>query len=100
METDIRRTLVVSTGHLTRRVAYILQGNDHEFSRRTGLCWDPVEYGWLVRNVHTMATDKDYRRTCPRCLRDVIDVAHARKCDYVLFDCDAVELGDLKLYDW
>ena len=97
---EIRKTLVLSTGHVTKRVAEIL---DEYRSQPEGfdLYWQNIEYGWLFRRTRLDNQDLEYMgRKIPRCLRNCLDLAAANGCDYLIFDCDGPQVDQLPFYNW
>jgi len=97
---EIRKTMVLSTGHVTLNVAHIL---DEYRSQPDGfdLCWKQIEYGWLFRKTKIDYSELEYEgRGIPRCLRNCLDLAAANDCDFLILDCDGPQVEQLPFYNW
>lgn len=98
MKPEIRKVLVCSTSHVTRRVAEALDGNHLCID---GICWNNVEYGWLVRYWNSKQEPNSIEWKCtPVCMKHVIAKAEELGCSMILFDCDADTLDGVKTFDW
>jgi hypothetical protein len=84
----------LSTAHLPEQLgSYGLSGQD-------GVVAYQLEYGWLMKvPADPQAHAGDYPDLPPEVLAMQRD-ARGLGCDYVLFDADADQVGDLPTWDW
>jgi hypothetical protein len=90
----IERMLVLSTGHVSKEVNDILEGD------WKALAWGPEfvrDEGWVFRVV-----DDDIIRDTdpPQCIRDAMSFARGAGCEWVMFDCDGDRVEILRWHDW
>ena len=93
---DIRRFVVISTGHVSEKTATML---DETPSRRwpfAGGSYD--EIGWFAYVHHeNVGLDRD---RIPDELFAVMTWARQKDVDYILFDRDGGRIDDLPFFDW
>lgn len=107
MSLEIDRTLVLSTAHVSRATADILNGDAPE---RDGLkpaidghvadwgCW-----GWVVYTGGEVVPDIDEDSVLclmPADMFRVLLFARDHNCQFVRFDCDADTVSGLPTWDW
>jgi hypothetical protein len=84
---NIRKTLVLSTGHITPKTAKIW---DKASDKNTA---QPIPFGYWMP-VYTHFED---------CEAEVIAICKFAKkhdCDFICFDADADIINELETYDW
>ena len=107
MSLEIDRTLVLSTAHVSKATADILNGDAPE---RDGLkpaidghVADWGCYGWVVwcggQTVPKIELDAEMLYM-PADLHRVVMFARDNNCQYVRFDCDADEIDELPTWEW
>lgn len=91
-ELEKRTILVLSTGHVTKETARLLNSTKLE---DWPCCGGPYAgYGWFV-----YAHDENDGQI-PADLFAVMEFARANGCTNVLFDCDAEQVEGLPAYEW
>lgn len=92
---EVRRFVVLSTGHLTEETAHNL---DHLKVGDWPVCGGHFStYGWFMWVVPAQEhADADL----PADLRTVFKFCDDHGFGYVLFDCDAALVEGLPCYDW
>lgn len=93
MSLEIRKTLVLSTSHVTKATAKMLDSTPCSEWPAVGGPYGT--YGWFF-----YAHDENCEPLMPDDLFAVMTFANANGCDNVLFDCDALEVDGLPTYDW
>lgn len=97
---EIRKTLALSTGHVTLNVAHILD-DCRPTPDGFDISWQTIEYGWLFRQTKLDPGDLENGGRCiPRCLRNCLELAAANGCDYLILDCDGPQIEQLPFYNW
>ncbi|MDN5925703.1 MAG: hypothetical protein L0I29_01350 [Hyphomicrobiales bacterium] len=93
---EVRRFIVISTGHVTEKTAKFLDGAPgDEWPCLGGKYGD---YGWfLYAHDENCGAGKD---AIPDDLFAVMTWAREQRCDYVLLDCDGDQVDALPHYDW
>lgn len=89
----IRAFLDLSTAHLSAATCRVL--NSYE-----GVTAYQTPYGWLWSVPAQDAADLAHDGDWPPELLPIAQLAHAHGCDYVLFDRDAPQTGQLPTFDW
>ena len=97
----ITRMLTLSTAHIAKETAQMMDQmydgkvipGGHPVSY---LCFDAVEYGYLV---WANADDETIKRY-PQEIAEAVRLAKANDCTYIRYDCDALTVEGLPTYDW
>ena len=90
----VGRFLDLSTQHLPEHLG------SHGLSGQDGVIAYELPYGWLMWvPPDPSAHASDYPDLPPEVLA-IQRYARALGCDYVLFDADADQVGDLPTWDW
>ncbi|MFC5386995.1 hypothetical protein ACFPLB_13600 [Aquamicrobium segne] len=93
---EIRRFIVVSTGHVTETTAKLLDTIPP--SRWPCLGGQYGDYGWFVyAHDENAGVGSD---AIPDDLFAVMTWARSQGCDYLLLDCDADQVEGLPHYEW
>ena len=91
---EIVKLLVVSTAHLSEETVKAIE----DITSDKNVLWDPSftrDQGW----VFCVDMAGKYEKA-PADLQDMIAFAHGQGCDWLMFDCDANVVDELKTYDW
>ena len=96
MNKNIRITIVLSTGHVSEKTAYLLDGTQVlHWEKRLGITGGRYsEYGWFM-----FASPVKDDRT-PADLFAVMQYARAQGAEHVLFDRDEPADPNLPKFDW
>jgi len=86
---EIRRTLVLSTGHLTEALASAAVSGAFVFHTTTA-------YGWEAY-VGEDLSDDEHDVTC---VNAAFALARKHECSWVAWDQDGPQVSDLPVYDW
>lgn len=96
---EIHRMLVISTSHVSRETARLI---DHHVEQGVSsaslgipVTFGKGDYGWFV-NVPEGELDWQ----CPSDLKDVLTFARCHKCEWIMFDRDADVLPYPPAFDW
>lgn len=93
---DVRRFIVISTGHVTEATAKLL--DDVPVDEWPCLGGRYGDYGWFVyAHDENCGVGKD---RIPDDLFAVMIWARKERCDYVLLDCDGDQIDALPHHDW
>jgi hypothetical protein len=90
-----REILVLSTGHITKATAELLDGLPANQYPSTGGPYG--DYGYFL---YAYDADHEYDDTMPDDLKAVLTFARAHGCVNVLLDCDADTVDGLPVFDW
>lgn len=93
---DVRRFVVISTGHVTEETQKLLDGSPAAEWPCLGGPYG--EYGWFFY-VHDENSGVEADKI-PDDLFALMTWAHQQRCDYLLLDCDGDTIEDLPHYDW
>jgi hypothetical protein len=93
MSLEIQKVLVLSTGHLPQEVMEDL-GEGSALTQKYLIA--PYEYGAFV----WVPTDWSSTDFLPKELRDALDFAGIRYCQWVRFDSDGPRVDDLPYWEW
>ncbi len=86
---EIRRSLVLSSGHLTPEVATALAVGTFKMN-------ETLEYGWSAY-VGEDITDEDLDVTC---INAAFALARKHDCTWIVWDRDGPTIAELPSYDW
>lgn len=87
---EIYKMLVLSTGHISKKTAHLLDMND------AGVVVYPKdEYGWFV-----VVSDWIDHENIPDDLKKCLELAERHGCDWLCLDCDGKLVPDLATYKW
>lgn len=91
MTLPIVKMLNISTGHVSKETADLLNGN------KLDDVWTiPHEYGWIV-----FVSEYVEKEPVPQAdMQQVLVFARKHGCDYIKFDCDASLIDELPKYSW
>lgn len=93
---DVRRFIVLSTGHVTEKTAKLL--DDVPVDEWPCLGGRYGQYGWfLYAHDENCGTGKD---AIPDDLFAVMTWARKQGFEYLLLDCDGDEVEGLPIHDW
>lgn len=87
---DIRKMLMLSTGHVTWETSKLLDDPQNPWVMTSQ--WGT--YGWFVY-AHDDNLDE-----MPGELAHIMRYARVHGCEYILFDCDADVIDDLPVFQW
>ena len=94
---EIKKVLVISTGHLTEFTNSVMVMEKGEI----GLVYYPIEHGYvLILPPKITEWLKAEGWTAPRCIVDIVRRAKRLGCDWVRLDCDGEVLDGLTYYEW
>jgi hypothetical protein len=88
----VYRTLVLSTGHVTKETADRLNGPDDN-DKPNGYMGDWLCYGWIIWS------DAE-RQEIPDDLWRCMKFAQSIDCEYIRFDCDGDTVEFLPTWEW
>jgi hypothetical protein len=90
MKNRFSRMLEISTGHVSKEGVDILTDpNNSDVS-----VYDKGDYGWIIF-VESEIDDK-----LEQSLKDILQYAKDHGCQWVMLDCDGIEIDELPIYDW
>ena len=94
---EIAKMLVLSTGHLRRGTAAMLDGPRDEWKVFAPTYFAKGEYGWFV-NV----SDEDHttRAHMPGDLLSCMNLAQEQDADWIMFDRDGPRVDGIAFYEW
>ena len=95
---EMQKHLVLSTSHITKKDAYLLNNTLLTLIR------DYLAYGWRVY-VGNDDTVNDIIRSAKKAglgleFRALLRLAYRLKCPYLVLDRDGQERDDLPVFDW
>jgi hypothetical protein len=93
MPLDIRRTLVISTAHITKEVDTELWRKDNDLP----FAYEALDQAWLV---WVPCEDEPEREGIPDCLKTVFDFARTHACTMLILDADGDKLDELPKWEW
>ena len=94
---EISKMLTLSTGHITRDTANLLESLADEYEDIIGspIIYKKGDYGWFV---HIPEELDEY--SIPYDLLQVLEFAKRHDCDWLCLDCDGQEIEFLPQYEW
>ncbi len=97
---QVRSILDISTAHVSESTGAMLN-TWAELACPPGaaIVHNKGEYGWLVYVPSEMSSRED-KHLIPDDLWDVMVYAHAKGCDWIMFDRDGVTIPALKEFEW
>jgi hypothetical protein len=90
---EIRKTLVLSTSHVSAATAKMFDDNDPIDWPAIGGHYDGS--GWFIYALPTIRSEH-----APAELLKVMEFARENGCDNILFDADADQVDDLPTFEW
>ncbi|GGG18510.1 DUF5983 family protein [Paenibacillus abyssi] len=97
MSDTIVKTLVLSTGHISKETKEWIDKSDEEPVPLT--IYEKSIYGWMIL-VPQDDRDAELLKDVPESLQAVIEYAVRHDCSWVMLDCDANCIPELPQYDW
>ncbi len=97
---QIEKMIVISTGHLTEKVAEILDEAAMDAPPYCELEWAPAftrDHGWLF---HVPKLEDMLETDPPECLRNIFAFARAAGCDWVMLDSDGERVEGMPWHEW
>lgn len=94
---EIGRHLILSTAHVAMKTAELLNGWAGLEPGSRPLAVAATHYGWFIPTRKVEGPD---REQIPPEVLAAMRVGREQGCDYLLFDCDAGEIGGLTVFPW
>jgi len=94
---EIHKMLVISTGHVSKETAKLLEGEAFEDSHELPLTFTWGDYGWLIY----AQADPQEPEGFPADLQACMDFSKKHGCQWLRLDCDGEPADGLKYFgDW
>lgn len=94
MSTEFAKVLVVSAAHLGSAITTGDVPPMNSIASMTG------DYGWLVYTGADLLPVEEGEPAAMQGLRDLLQYARKRGCQYVMFDADGPTLKQFPTYEW
>jgi hypothetical protein len=94
MKFEIHKTLILSTGHVTRETAKLLEGGNV-----SGHMADWSTYGWVIWAKADNHGGPQHH-AIPDDLQHTLDFARALDCEYLRLDSDGPRIDFLPYWEW
>ena len=94
---EIKKVLVISTGHLTREVNEVM-----ERGGGIGIIYEDVDYGYIIRMPSDFEEWKEETNLddVPKCIMDIVSLTRSLGCDWCNLDCDGEKSPNLPFFEW
>lgn len=91
----VRRILDISTVHISQETGQLLDHWATTEKPRPAIVFNKDHYGWLV-----YVPSETNHEALPADLHACMDLARSHDCDWIMFDCDGVDIDELPVYEW